>query len=157
MVLEWIIQYIWPSEKKLSEEEYMLIKINEAIKTYEKDFNEIQNYLFPGLSIIDTTALRTLKESDQHYYMEYNNIKYTLLQCYYYKQYLTTDISKYHGKWIYLVGNGIWNKKTFDSQDEAIDEGASDPNKGIPKVIFTTLIKDKNIDLNTFIYYSKKT
>eukprot|EP01036_Dinobryon_divergens_P030569 gene30569-39832_t len=94
--------------------------------------------LFPPYVELDSSN-RT--ESQEDTLRVYTHTKLQILRCAYLEQFLRGDFAGCEGKWIYLVGNGIWNSESsFDCEDDAIDRGCSDPGKGYPKVVFTALV-----------------
>lgn len=111
--------------KKITDVEYLLL---EAIQTFEKDVYKIQSHLFSEASTC------TSKIDDASWFIEYTDLKLTILHCYYYKQYLSGIMNNHVGKWIYLVEDGIWNNETFDSKEEAINK-ANMVNKAKTKVM----------------------
>ena len=107
-------------------------------------FQNLQSKLFPSVvSTVDRAAWATLQESQEYTLREYSHTRLQILQCAYLEQFLQGEFTGCVGKWIYLVGNGIWNKETFDCEDDAIEKGCSDPEKGYPKVVFSALVGGK--------------
>ena len=106
-------------------------------------FQYLQSKLFPSVSTVDKAAWATLQESQEDTFREYCHTKLQILQCAYLEQFLMGEFTGCEGRWIYLVGNGIWNKETFDCEDDAIEKGCSDPEKGYPKVVFSALVGGK--------------
>jgi len=125
--------------KKISDVEYLIL---EAIQTFEKDVYKIQSH--------------NIDNMDASWLIEYTDLKLTILHCHYYKQYLSGIMNNHIGKWIYLVGDGIWDDETFDSKEEAVNKAKTKVVNDFSKVIFTVCINEKNSvmeDINAFIYY----
>jgi hypothetical protein len=125
--------------KKISDVEYLIL---EAIQTFEKDVYKIQSHNIDNI--------------DPSWLLEYSDSKLTILHCHYYKQYLSGIMNNHIGKWIYLVGDGIWDNETFNCKEEAENQAKTKVINDFSKVIFTVCINDKSSvmeDINAFIYY----
>ena len=107
--------------------------------------------LFPSASTVDKAVCATLEESQEDTLREYTHTKLQILQCAYLEKFLRGDFTDYVGRWIYLVGNGIWRNETFDREDDAIERGCSDSVKGYPRGVFTALVVDKDQDQELLI------
>ncbi len=116
-----------------------------------KKFQRLQSMLFPSVSTVDMAVWATLEESQEDALRTYTHTKLQILQCAYLEQFLRGDLTDFVGRWIYLVGNGIWRNETFDREDDAIERGCSDSGMGYPRGVFTALVLTKT-KTKTFLY-----
>ena len=68
------------------------------------------------------------------------HLRRRILQAYYVQLLLLGELNDHVGKWMVLVGNNIWDKKSYDTEDAAIDSGCESAEKGYPPVVYSVQV-----------------